>query len=394
LGENFDVTNVPTVTFNDKHVLKDGNVQSVSATELVVKIPAYPEHNEVEFPYQSYSETNQKTNSLPMGKTSKGTLIVKAEGTPIKDCRDVDPASARRVFPFSYSVGWPANPPLLASDFKQNRIVEIDPDTGIAVTRIDKIDGFPLEKPYGIDVGPDGTLYVAIGKPSAILRYNITGQFLGVWANNVPGEPRGIRWLDNHLYVCSWKTGRVLQYKYNAARVNFASDAGYTNNVGSYRGFFTNEPTHGAKLRKPYELRFHSLHGARKLFVSSAEDGQVLQFDGFNGNFEKVFTSATIPSMSGFAFSSSHLTTDLFGVGFKSGRMITRFHGVNGTFISHFKDRDLGRNGGIVIHDDSMYVTSGSEIRQYSITTGRLVRISTVVEGAALTFVTIAAQCN
>ncbi len=63
-------------------------------------------------------------------------------------------------------------------------------------------------------------------------------------------------------------------------------------------------------------------------------------------------------------------------------------------FIAHFKDTDLHYPGGMVIHDDSLYISSLNEIRQYSVSTGRLVRISTLFEGAKFNFVTVAGQCN
>jgi len=396
LGQNFGPT-TPTITFTDGKVLKDGTVQRFSLNEIVVAIPPYPEHNEVEFPHTLYNSRD----SIPypnfvVNKTSKGTMFVKNSGVEVFDCRDVDQAHVRRVFPFSYAVGWPANPPLYASDFAQNRIAEIDPDTGITVTRIDHVDGFPLRKPYGLDIGPDGALYVANGEPGLILRYNITGQFLGVWAT-VPGEPRGIRWLDDHLYVCSWGLGRVLYYRhrdnYNQPNMGIQDQ-----NKGMYRGPFTQEMTseikNGVTLDKPYELRFHGVHGKRKLFVASAENGHVLQFDGFNGKYEKVLTSVPVPSVSGFAFSFTQNTHDLFATGFYNGQAVTRFNGANGTFVSHFKHADLHLPGGMLAHDDSLYVTSMDTIKQYSISTGRLIRISTAFEGAVFNFVTIAAQCN
>jgi len=399
LGQRFDEGPVEVI-FNDRNKLKSGSLRSVKSTEIIVAIPSYPEYNEVEYPHGTYDSRDRIPYPVHerMNKTSKGTVQVKISGVVAYDCRDVDMAHARRVFPFTYAVGWPANPPLYASDYAHNRIVEIDPDTGITVTRIDNTDGFPISKPYGLDIGPDGALYVAIAKPSMILRYNITGQFLGIWGH-VPGEPRGIRWLDDQLYVCSWHTGRVLYFRHHAARADFNKpDREFEHNVGSFRGPFTqamsSEITDAAKLTKPYELRFHSISGKRKLFVSSADNGQIFQFDGFTGAYEKILTSVQIPTASGFAFSFSKFGNDLFATGFHNGRAITRFNGTSGSFIYHFKDQDLSFPGGVVAHDDSIYVTSLSEVRQYSISTGRMIRISTRLEGAKFNFVTIAGQCN
>ena len=95
LGENFDVMpEHPTVTFNDMNVLKDGVVRKRTATELVVQIPFYSEHNEVEFPYATYDQRDQAPfpDTQIMSKTSKGTVVVKTSGVLIQDCRDQDVA--------------------------------------------------------------------------------------------------------------------------------------------------------------------------------------------------------------------------------------------------------------------------------------------------------------
>ena len=77
LGQNFGPT-TPTITFTDGKVLKDGTVQRFSLNEIVVAIPPYPEHNEVEFPHTLYNSRD----SIPypnfvVNKTSKGTMFVK-----------------------------------------------------------------------------------------------------------------------------------------------------------------------------------------------------------------------------------------------------------------------------------------------------------------------------
>ncbi len=62
-------------------------------------------------------------------------------------------------------VGWPANAPLLVTDYSGDRILQLDPDTGIAYSLIDATKGFPLKRPYGVDIGPDGAVYVGVAGP-------------------------------------------------------------------------------------------------------------------------------------------------------------------------------------------------------------------------------------
>ena len=74
----------------------------------------------------------------------------------------------------------------------------------------------------------------------------------------------------------------------------------------------------------------------------SAEDGSILQFDGFTGNYEKVFTSASIPSLSGFAFYSSKFDSDvMFATGFHAGSAITKFNGTTGEVPSIYARTSL-----------------------------------------------------
>jgi len=401
IGRNFGTA--MSVTFNDGNILKPGKMIAVKPDEIVVAIPPYLEHNDIPFPYETYDTRHDMPyTSQYLNKSAKGTLIVTAGGVPLQDCRDVDFAHARRVFEFSYTVGWPANPPLYATDYVNNRIIEVDPDTGISTNLIDAVEGFELKRPYGIDIGPDGALYVACAGPShgRILRYNTTGQFLGVWAN-VPGEPRGIRWRHDRLYVSSWDSNRVIAFRHHATRVNF-DKGGNTlemqNIVGSYLGPFTQdlsyESRNGVQLFRPWELRFHALAGHLKLFVSSTESGHILQFNGTDGRFERVYTQMHTKYATGFAFGFSRISTDLYVVGAHSGGAVARFDSSTGEFKAHYKDNFLKRSGGMVSHEDSIYVTCRDEIRQYSQLEGKLIRVSTKLQGAEFSFITVAAQCN
>lgn len=278
--------------------------------------------------------------------------------------------------------------------------MEVDPDTGITTTLIDAAEGFELKRPYGIDIGPDGALYVACAGLShgRILRYNTTGQFLGVWAD-LPGEPRGIRWRHDRLYVAIWSTNRVVSFRHHATRVNFRDNPMEMQNIiGSYLGPFTQdlsyESRNGVQMGHPYELRFHVLAGSLKLFVSSTDNGNVLQFNGTDGRFERVYTQLPTKFATGFAWGFSKVSTDLYVVGAHSGGAVARFDSHTGEFLAHYKDIYLQRSGGMVAHEDSIYVTCRDEIRQYSLLGGNLIRISTKLQGAELSFVTIAAQCN
>ena len=65
---------------------------------------------------------------------------------------------------------------------------------------------------------------------------------------------------------------RVVRFRYRANRNKPVDMREQNKNTGMYRGPFTQQLTAeilaGVKLGKPYELRFHSLLGQRKLFVS------------------------------------------------------------------------------------------------------------------------------
>lgn len=397
-GANFN-SNL-AVIFNDKNSLKNGTVHSVDSDQMIVSPAKYLEHNDVPFPYEWYKNRNQVSYSMEhINKTSKGTLVVLDNGEPVRWCQDnLGQGQARRVFEFSYSVGWPASPPLLATDYSLNRIVQVDPDTGITFTLIDGVEGFPLERPYGLDIGPDGALYVATAAPShgRILRYNVTGQFLGVWAD-VPGEPKGLRWERDQLYVASWNTNRVLRYRHHMARVNKAPNH-MQNILGTYQGPFTQdlseESPGGVEFKNPYELRFHPVAAQLKLFVSSAGTGHIFQFDGENGVFERVLTASPMKYLTGFGLSFSQDSSDIYAVGMYAGHRIGRFNVSSGEMVSSYKDKWLVRNAGLVTHDGSMYVTAGDEIRQYATKETKLIRVATKVDGSEFGFVTIGSQCN
>lgn len=399
-GANFNVHSL-SVIFNDLNVLRNGTIHDVRPNQIIVTPAQYLEHNNVPFPYQWYQSRNQVPYANGgMNKTAKGTLVVLANGEPVRNCADiVGLGHARRIFEFSYSVGWPANAPLLVTDYVGDRILQIDPDTGIGYTLIDAAMGFPLKRPYGVDIGPDGALYVGAGGPrrGRILRYNMTGEFLGIWTE-VPGEPRGLRWRGDCLYVASWHENRVLKYRHNLARVNWEVPNEMQNNHATFQGAFTQDLSkgspEGARLTNPYELRFHPIHGHVKLFVSSAATGSVLQFHGDTGQFERVFSQKTLKALSGFSFGFSKESHDMYAVGAYAGKRILRFNGTTGEVVAAYKDDWLVRPAGLVTYDASIFMSATDEIREYSTKEGVLIKVATKHPKAEFTFITVAAQCN
>jgi sugar lactone lactonase YvrE len=95
-----------------------------------------------------------------------------------------------------------------------------------------------LIDPDAITIGPDGNVYVSVGatpQDSAILRYNLQGEFLGIAAaGNGLTRPYGNAFgPDGNLYVSSFRTNEILRFdgKTGAFIDVFASDN--NNGLGS-----------------------------------------------------------------------------------------------------------------------------------------------------------------
>ena len=204
-----------------------------------------------------------------------------------------------------------------------------------------------------------------------ILRYNTTGQFLGVWAN-VPGEPRGIRWRHDRLYVSSWDSNRLPSHCILSCISNGVL-------VGWLHSVIMPLEWISIKVETPWKCRISLGHiwvhllrtwvmnpamesssfvhgncvfmrllgiwsclcrGALSYFVAewvltvkwlcSTESGHILQFNGTDGRFERVYTQMHTKYATGFAFGFSRISTDLYVVGAHSGGAVARFDSSTG----------------------------------------------------------------
>jgi len=345
-----------------------------------------------------------------------------------------------------------SRPVLFATNLHRNNVVELDTASGLVTDLFDPQSG-GLKKPFGLDIGPDGVLYVASGGTKQILRYNTeTGQFLGVWVN-VKGHPRGIRWRDDYLYVLDAWDNRVLIYYWHGKKVNprqsefpmqgefvgVLTDGTYGTSsygIGSAPGIGSQHPyghasppnvapnlqahvgsgvamskhgiighggehretqrnkMHSDLLNQPWDLRFHIWKNGLRLYISSMQSKALLQFNATTGAYEGKFTEVPINAASGFDFSFQTNNPDLYITGQYAGNAWARFNSTDGKFKTVIKDDALRMPTALVIHGDFLYVGSKDELRQYELRTGELMQVAAKAPGLWINYLTMAFKCS
>jgi sugar lactone lactonase YvrE len=120
-----------------------------------------------------------------------------------------------------------ADAALLIGNTEGNNIVVFDESTGTFQGNFTTPGLGGLQSPDALTIGPDGNLYVSSGgnsglnlfdpaypQDSAILRYSLTGEFLGVAASGGGlTRPYGNAFApDGSLFVSSFRTNQILRY--------------------------------------------------------------------------------------------------------------------------------------------------------------------------------------
>jgi len=337
-------------------------------------------------------------------ETTVGSLDVMSHGRALHFCNDVATADTYRYLP-AFSIQG-IRELLFVSDLKNHKIHQLDSTEGVYKDLVETGSG-GLKRPYGLEVGPDGALYVASSGTNQILRYELpSGQFRGVWAS-VPGEPRGIRWHLDYLYVVSYYQKRVLRYKHHNSTWN--PRAHEYGRHASYHHVFTQDMdqivsrsaadirsggSSSERLSHPNDLQFHAIDGELKLFVTSAQQGIVFQFHGVTGTYERIFTDTKVNLASTLAFSHRPQNSNLFVSSPYSATAFVQFDGTTGKMKQQFMDPNLRRAKGMVILGDTMYVTNGYTLRKYDIDSGTILEDAITIPTSSLAGVTLNMKCG
>jgi len=398
------------------------------------------------------------THTMQTGRANPTNLALNTtEMGVMTQCRQREAAKSVGHPGFMSSVLWrftlTSRPVLFATNFLRDNVVELDTASGVVTDLFDPQSG-GLRSPYGLDIGPDGLLYVASAGTKQILRYHTeTGQFVGVFVD-VKGLPRGIRWKEDYLYVLDATEKRVLVYYWHSKKVNprqsefpvqgefvgVLTDGTYgeqSYGLGSAPGPGTGTHPYGNRaslhaapdmqthlgngirhskrglaghggehrefqhkrmapgtIDQPWDLRFHGWNGGVRLYVSSMGTKSVHQFNGITGAYEGKFTTVPLNMATGFDFSFQTNNPDLYATGSYAGKLWARYNSTNGKFKTLTKDLGLRMPTALLIHGDFLYVGTNDELRQYDLRTGKLLQVAAKAQGLKINFIIMAHRCN
>ncbi len=175
-----------------------------------------------------------------------------------------------------------------------NSVLRFDGNTGESRGAFITAGDGGLQHPGGLAFGPDGNLYVCSQSTNQILRYDADGTFLDVYVGDDPAttevdESGGLDWPNEmtfgqlgELYVSSRSTNSVLRYDATGNFLGvFVGDDPETTNVDESGG-----------LNGPEGLTFGD---DGQLYVASSATHSILRYDGSTGQWMDAF----VPSRSG-----------------------------------------------------------------------------------------------
>jgi len=236
---------------------------------------------------------------------------------------------------------------LLVCSRDNDSILRYDGETGNFIHVFVTAGEAGLDNPSGMEIGPDGNLYVGSSNGREVLRYDgFTGKLIDVFASGGGlDRPVGLTFgPDGNLYVSSLLTDQVLRYD---------------GNTGAFMDVFAS----GGGLVRPHNGLVFGPDG--NLYVNNAGGNNVLRYDGQTGAFIDVFASGMGNNNDLIFGPDGHLYVSSWDL-----NEVLRYDGQTGDFIDTFV---AAGSGGL---DKTTRITFGPDGNFYvsSINTGNVLR--------------------
>eukprot|EP00743_Colponemidia_sp_Colp-15_P008244 GILK01008945.1.p1 GENE.GILK01008945.1~~GILK01008945.1.p1 ORF type:complete len:877 (-),score=138.60 GILK01008945.1:98-2728(-) len=308
-----------------EHVELEANVRSVSVGELQGRISGSVKWRQArhelgvdEARITALKTVLQKINETVIVASGSGDCLLKydmAQGNWERSEMRPDSLMAPTAVTIS------SNGDLIVAGWKDQelgQVIRINADSGSLISVIAK--GGELNKPQGLAIGSDGVLFVSNSGDDRILRFNPeSGEFLGAFPRSDQlKSPHGMCFDKGVLYVCSKDTNKVLKFNTSGELLGVAAvGAGMgeptcvcihplrqqlfvgnsrTHNVLSFNlidGSFIGVAASGWGLREPSSI---AIHPSGSMLVGSAATNQIMVFDLESAHYSGVLAVVPRPS--------------------------------------------------------------------------------------------------